>query len=54
MLKGGYAKIYEKILLSDFLVEKFYAIILSLRGMRFKDRNSRGIFLGNQVPKTIS
>jgi hypothetical protein len=56
MLRGGYAKIYEKNLLSDFLVDEFmenHAISPSLRGIGFKDRNFRGIFLGKEVPKTI-
>jgi len=32
---------------------EFYAIMPSLRGIGFKDRNFEGIFLGNEVPKTI-
>jgi len=56
VLVGKYAKIYEKIILSDLLVDKFikfYAITLSLRSIAFKERNSRGIFLGKGLPKTI-
>jgi hypothetical protein len=40
-----------------WLVVKFieiYAIMPSLRGIGFKDRNFGGIFLGKEVPKTIS
>jgi hypothetical protein len=54
---GQVCQNFRKNPLSGFLVDnfmEFYAIMLSLRGIGFKDRNFRGIFLGNEVPKTIS
>jgi len=56
VLRCMYAEIYEKIFLSDFLVDKFmefYATMPSLRGSGFKDRNVGGFFPSEKVPKNI-
>jgi hypothetical protein len=53
-LRGRYAKIYEKILLSDFSVDKFmefYATMPSLKGSGLKNRNLKGFFPSEKVPK---
>lgn len=49
-----YAVFYEKIPLSELLVDKFreiYATIRSLKEIGFKDRNFREFSPGNEVPK---